>query len=83
MRTLVRIMGRRYEEIEEREQHDLDGAKRVLKRLGDAERAHVLKWLCRYFADDGRMFSPQISAQRRTVTIDGVEFWLVVRRRVK
>lgn len=74
-------MSRRYDEIEERNRRDVDGAKAVLKRLGDRERALLLKWLCKYFNDTGRMFSPQISAQRRTIVVDGMEYWLVVKRR--
>lgn len=70
-------MSRRYQEIEERNRHDVDGAKTALKRLGDRERAFVLAWLCKFFNDEGAMFSPQISQQRRTIAIDGVEFWLV------
>ena len=75
-------MGRRYQELQERERADVDAAKRTLKHLGDRERTFVLKWLCKFFDDSGRMFSPQISAQRRTIVIDGVEYWLVVKRRV-
>lgn len=75
-------MGRRYQELEERERADVDGAKRTLKHLGDRERAFLLKWLCKFFDDSGRMFSPQVTAQRRTIVIDGVEYWLVVKRRV-
>ena len=75
-------MSRRFQEIEARAAHDIAGAKVILKRLGDRERAFVLKWLCKFFDDSGRMFSPQITAQRRTIVIDGVEYWLVsVRRR--
>ena len=77
-RTPVRPMGRRYQEIEERRSHDVDGAKVALKRLGDRERAFILCWLVKFFSDEGAMFSPQISRQqRRTIVIDGAEFWLV------
>jgi len=70
-------MSRRSQEIEEKARHDVDGARALLKRLGDRERAFVIAWLCKYFGDEGSMLSPQISKQRRTVVIDGVEFWLV------
>ena len=73
-------MGRRYQELEEKAKHDVDAAKTALKRLGDPERAFLLRWLCKYFADDGAMFSPQISKQRRIVVIDDVEYWLVTVR---
>jgi hypothetical protein len=70
-------MSRRYQEIEENAQHDVDVAKVAIKRLGDRERAFLIAWLCKYFSDEGSMLSPQISKHRRTVVIDGIEFWLV------
>jgi hypothetical protein len=70
-------MSRRYQEIEQQQRHDVNDAKAALKRLGDRERAFLITWLCKYFGDDGAMLSPQISKQRRSVVIDGVEFWLV------
>jgi hypothetical protein len=72
-------MSRRVQELEERDRRDIDGAKKALKRLGDEERAFVLAWLCKFFNDDGVMFSPQIARQRRTVVIDDIEYWLVRR----
>lgn len=69
-------MGRRYEELEERARHDVAGAKVMLKRLGDRERSHILKWLLFYFEDDGAMKSPQTGRPRRTIVLDGEEFWL-------
>lgn len=74
---LFAAMSRRYQETQEHRRHEVDGAKAVLKRLGDRERAFLISWLCKYFGDEGGMLSPQISKQRRTVVIDGVEFWLV------
>ena len=57
---------------------DVDSAKAALKRLDNPERAYLLAWLCKYFTDDGTMFSPQISrAVRRRIVLDGVEYWLV------
>ena len=70
-------MSRRFQEIEERKSHDVDGAKAVLKALGDRERAFLIAWLCKYFDDEGVRLSPPAGKQRRTFTIDGVEFWLV------
>ena len=29
------------------------------------------------YADDGKMYSPQITRRRQRIAIDGVEFWLV------
>lgn len=53
-------------------------AKQVLKELSPEGRAFVLAWLVKYYNDNGGMFSPQVSSgQRRRVTIDGTEFWLV------
>ena len=70
-------MSRRFQEIEEKARRDVDGAKAALKRLGDRERALLTAWLCKYFGDEGSMLSPQISKQRRTIVLDGVEYWLV------
>ena len=70
-------MSRGYQEIEEKARRDVDGAKAALKRLGDRERAFLTAWLCKYFSDEEAMLSPQISKQRRTIVIDGIEFWLV------
>ena len=70
-------MSRRYQELEEKARRDVDGAKTSLKRLGDPERAFVIRWLLKYFDDDGRMRSPQAGKPRRCIPIDGVEYWLV------
>jgi len=57
---------------------DVDIAKAALKGLDNPERAYLLAWLCKYFGDDGAMFSPQIArARRRRIVLDGVEYWLV------
>ncbi len=74
-------MGRRYQELEERDRHDVEKAKAVLKRLGDPERALIMRWLLTYFEDNGTMKSPQAGKPRRWIVLDGVEFWLVTRRR--
>jgi hypothetical protein len=47
--------------------------------LADARhRAYLLAWLCKYFGDNGEIFSPLISAAgRRRIVLDGIEYWLV------
>ena len=70
-------MSRRFQEIEEKAKRDVDGAKNAMKRLGDRERAFLIAWLCKYFGDDGAMLSPKVSKQRRTVVLDGIEYWLI------
>lgn len=52
-------------------------AKHVLKELTPEGRAYVLAWLVKYYNDNGGMYSPQITQQRRRVTIDDQAFWLV------
>jgi hypothetical protein len=52
-------------------------AKRVLKALNPEARAYVMAWLVKYYNDGGAMFSPQVTQERRKVTIDGTDFWLV------
>jgi hypothetical protein len=73
------LVGRRYDEVAaQQSQEDVDGAKLALKRLGARHRAHLLAWLCKYFGDDGEIFSPQIGAvRRRRIILDGIEYWLV------
>lgn len=51
--------------------------KAMVKRLDETGRAMLLAWLCMYYADDGKMYSPQITRRRQRIAIDGVEFWLV------
>ncbi len=70
-------MSRRYQELEERDRHDVDKAKVVLKRLGDPERAFIVRWLLKYFEDDGHMRSPQGGRPRRTIVIDETAYWIV------
>ena len=70
-------MSRRYEEIEDKARRDVDGAKATLKRLGDRERALIMKWLLLYFEDSGAMRSPQAGKPRKTIALDGTEYWLV------
>lgn len=75
-------MSRRYQELEEKARHDVDGAKSVLKRLGDDERVLIRAWLCKFFDDAGALYSPQIeSHRRRTIALDAVTYWLVPSRR--
>ena len=40
-------------------------------------RAYVMAWLVKYFNDSRGMFSPQITQERRKVTIDATAYWLV------
>lgn len=70
-------MGRRYQEIEAKAERELAEAKATLKRLPDRARAHILKWLLKFYEDNGAMRSPQAGKPRRTIVIDGAEFWLV------
>ena len=52
-------------------------AKQVLKELSPEARAYVMAWFVKYFNDSGGMFSPQITQERRKVTIDSSAYWLV------
>jgi hypothetical protein len=47
----------------------------ALKRLGDDDRAYVLRWLIVYYEDDGRLRSPR--ARRHTISLDAVDYHLV------
>jgi hypothetical protein len=74
------LVGRRYEEevSDQRYRENLEGTKTALKRLAAGHPAHLLAWLCKYFGDNGEIFSPQISAaRRRRIILDGAEYWLV------
>jgi hypothetical protein len=51
--------------------------KESIKELSPEGRAHVLKWLAKFYNDTGMMFSPSITQERRRVAIDGETFWLV------
>lgn len=52
--------------------------KAILKEASPETRAHILKWLARYYRDDGDLFSPSISTQqRRRIVLDGEAYWLV------
>jgi hypothetical protein len=51
--------------------------KESLKELSPEARAHILKWLAKFYNDAGMMYSPSITQERRRVTIDGETFWLV------
>jgi hypothetical protein len=39
-----------------------------------------MAWLVKFYNDAGGMFSPQVTQERRKVTIDGEVFWLVKMR---
>jgi hypothetical protein len=47
-----------------------------LKELSPESRAFVMAWLLKYYADNGSMYSPSITQERRRITLDGEEFWL-------
>jgi hypothetical protein len=49
----------------------------TLKEASPETRAHILKWLAKFYNDSGGMFSPSITQERRRVTIDGETFWLL------
>jgi hypothetical protein len=49
--------------------------KTALKELGPEGRAFVIAWLLKFYGDNGMMFSPSITQERRRVMIDGEEFW--------
>jgi hypothetical protein len=51
-------------------------AKTALKELSPEGRAFVIAWLLKYYSDNGMMYSPSITQERRRITIDGEEFWL-------
>ena len=72
-------MPERLEEGDPRLAHP-EGARQVtetLKRLGDPDRAFVLRWLLRYYADDGRMMSPALPSLRKRIALDDMEYMLV------
>jgi hypothetical protein len=52
-------------------------AKSALKELSPEGRAFVMAWLVKFYNDTGMMYSPSITQERRRVTIDGIEYWLV------
>ena len=51
--------------------------KTAIKELSPEARAFVIAWLVKYYGDNGSMFSPSITQERRRVTIDGQHYWLV------
>ena len=67
-------MARYVAERLERQAHDLDGAKDAVKHLADPERAHLVKWIVRYYDDDGKLLSPYRKdiPLRRTIVIDAI-----------
>jgi hypothetical protein len=56
---------------------DVTAVKAAIKRLTEADRAHLLTWLLLYYQDNGTMFSPQIARRRERIVLEGIEFWLV------
>jgi hypothetical protein len=52
-------------------------AEQVIKELSPDARVYVMAWLVKYFNDSRGMFSPQITQERRKVTIDATAYWLV------
>ena len=71
MRTPVRLMARRPGfEPSDGESLAVSRIKGILKEASPETRAHILKWLAKYYNDSGGMFSPQITQERRKVTID-------------
>lgn len=51
--------------------------KDAIKQLSPEGRAFVIAWLLKFYGDNGMMFSPSITQERRRVTIDGQHYWLV------
>jgi hypothetical protein len=51
--------------------------KATLKEMSPEARAYVMAWLVKFYGDNGMMFSPTITQQRKRVTIDEIEYWLV------
>ena len=52
-------------------------AKALPKELSPEGRAFIMAWLVKFYADNGMMYSPTITQQRKRVTIDDVAYWLV------
>ena len=70
-------MARRMFPLSEPDSMAVAKVKSALKELSPEGRAHILKWLTKYYGDNGMMYSPSITQERRRVTIDGTEYWLV------
>jgi hypothetical protein len=51
--------------------------KESIKQLSPESRAFILAWIAKFYADNGMMYSPSITQERRRVTIDGETFWLL------
>jgi hypothetical protein len=62
--------------VSERDSLAVAQVKAALKELSPEGRAFVLAWLLKYYNDNGSMFSPSITQERRRITIDAEEFWL-------
>lgn len=70
-------MARRAFPLSEPDSLGVARAKESIKELSPEGRAHVLKWLAKFYNDTGMMYSPSITQERRRVTVDGIEYWLV------
>jgi hypothetical protein len=76
-RTPVRLMARPPQFARDDDAPSLAAVKSTIKQLRPEDRATLLAWLSLYYADDGLLFSPQITKKRDRVTIGGKDFWLV------
>ena len=54
-----------------------DAIKDAIKELSPEARAYVMAWLVKFYNDTGGMFSPQVSQERRKISLDSETFWLV------
>ena len=70
-------MARRMFPLSEPDSLAVAKVKESIKELSPEGRAHVLKWLAKFYNDVGMMYSPSITQERGRVTIDGETFWLV------
>ena len=70
-------MARRMFPLSEPDSLAVARVKESIKELSPEGRAHVLKWLAKFYNDTGMMYSPSIASERRRVTNDGETFWLV------
>ena len=70
-------MARRMFPLSEPDSLAVAKVKESIKELSPEGRAHILKWLAKYYGDNGMMYSPSITAERRRITLDGETFWLV------
>jgi hypothetical protein len=64
-------------QYDETESLAVSKVKAAIKELSPESRAFVLAWIVKFYGDNGMMFSPTITQQRKRVTIDEIEYWLV------